>query len=128
MSTDPALSRPPKSRRRRLLVAAAAFVLAFATFAALFDWDWLRPAVERYLSDRSGREVRAGHLAVEWPFGLEPTVRFTDVHVANAPWAAQRPFVTAREVAFTVRLSSLVGDAPTVVPRLELVDADVDME
>src|SRR4051812_47669905 len=111
MSTDPALSRPPKSRRRRLFITAAAFALAVAAFAALFDWDWLRPAVERYLTHRSGREVRAGHLTVEWPFGLEPTVRFTGVHVANASWAAQRPFVTAREVAFCVRLPSLVGDA-----------------
>src|SRR5260221_706831 len=72
-----------------------------AVVVALFDWNWFRHPVERYLTDQSHREVRIGDLHVDIGFSLEPTVRVRDVYIENAPWADKRPFLTAREGSFT---------------------------
>jgi uncharacterized protein involved in outer membrane biogenesis len=109
-------------RRTRILLAS---VLALAALALLFDWNWLRPALVRYLIDKSSREVRIQDLHVD--LGLEPTIRLRGVHIENAPWAAKRPFATAGEVSFTVSLKSLWQRRP-VISKLVLIDADVDME
>jgi uncharacterized protein involved in outer membrane biogenesis len=102
-------------------------VLALGVLVLLFDWNWLRGTVERYYSEDSGRAVRIGHLDLEAGFSLVPTVRLRDVHVANAPWASKRPFVTAREIAITFSLRSVWQRRP-VISRIVLVDADVDLE
>ncbi len=100
-------------------------VLVFAIVAALFDWNWLRHPLERYLLDRSGREVRIGDLHID--LGFEPTVRVRDVFIENAPWADKRPTAVAGEASFTFSLRSVWERRP-VISRLILIDADVDME
>ncbi|HVY07777.1 MAG TPA: AsmA family protein [Burkholderiales bacterium] len=102
-------------------------VAAVAIVVALFDWNWLRGPVESYLAEKSHREVRIGHLGVDNIFTLEPTIRIRDVRIENAPWADKRPFMVAKEAAFTVSIRSL-WDEKTVVSKLTLVDADLDME
>ena len=94
---------------------------------ALFDWNWFRHPLERYLVERSHREVRIGDLHVKLGFSLEPTVRLRDVYIENAPWADKHPFLTAREVSFTFSLKSVWEKRP-VISRLVLIDADLDME
>jgi len=111
-------------RTIKVLLGLAA---ALAVVVALFDWNWFRPPLERYLIDRSHREVRIGDLHVDVGFSLEPTVRVRDVYIENAPWADKRPFLTAREVSFTFSLKSVWQERP-VISRLVLVDADLDME
>ncbi len=98
-----------------------------ATAAALFDWNWLRHPLERYLAERSQREVRIGDLHVDAAFSLEPTVRVRDVYVENAPWANKGPAVVAGEASFTVSLASLWDRRP-VISRLVLIDANVQLE
>jgi len=102
-------------------------VAALAIVVALFDWNWLRHPLERYLMDRSHREVRIGDLHVKLGFSFEPTVRVRDVYIENAPWADKRPFLTAREVSFTFSLKSVWQKRP-VISHLVLIDADLDME
>src|SRR5262249_9482368 len=93
-----------------------------------FDWNWFRPALERYVSEKSGRDVRADDLHVSIGLTLEPTVRLRGVRIPNAPWASLRtPMAVAGEAQFTFSLSSLWGRRP-VVTRLVLHDADVDLE
>jgi uncharacterized protein involved in outer membrane biogenesis len=99
----------------------------FAIVVALFDWNWLRHPLERYLMDRSHREVRIGDLHVDIGFSLEPTVRVRDVYIENAPWADKRPTAVAGEASFTFSLKSVWERRP-VISRLVLIDADVDME
>ena len=100
------------------LAAAAVTLLAF-------DWNWLRGPLERYLSERSGRDVRVAELHVT-P-GLEPTIRLRGVYVENAPWADRRPMAVAGEASFTVSLASVWQKRP-IIMRLVLVDAEVDLE
>lgn len=111
----------------RTIKAVLALLVLLAVTVALFDWNWFRHPVERYLIDRSHREVRIGDLHVDVGFSLEPTVRVRDVYIENAPWADKRPFLTAREVSFTFSLKSVWQRRP-VISRLVLIDADLDME
>lgn len=109
-------------RKTKILLASA---LALAALVTLFDWNWFRWPLERYLTDKSSREVRIQDLHVQ--FGLESTIRLRGVYIQNAPWAAKRPFATAGEVSFTVSLESVWRGHP-IISKLVLVDADVDME
>ena len=68
-------------RKTTLLLGVA---LAVALSLALFDWNWLRPSLERHLSENSGRAVNIGDLQVELGFSVEPTVRLRRVYVENA--------------------------------------------
>ena len=94
---------------------------------ALFDWNWFRHPLERYLFDRSHREVRIGDLHVDFGWSLEPTVRLRNVYIENAPWADKRPAAVAGQASFTFSLKSLWEGQP-VISRLVLIDADIDLE
>jgi hypothetical protein len=94
---------------------------------ALFDWNWFRHPLERYLIDRSHREIRIGDLHVDLGFSLEPTVRVRDVYIENAPWANKGPAAVAGEASFTFSLKSVWEGRP-VISRLVLIDADVQLE
>lgn len=102
-----------------------AFVLVIA--AAVFDWNWFRRPLERYLFEKSGREVKIGDLHVKLGLALEPTVRVRDVYIENARWAAKQPMAVAGEAIFTFSLRSVWEERP-VISRLVLRDADIDME
>ena len=116
--------RLPAIGKRGALVLGT--VLFLALVVTLFDWNWIRQPLVRYVAGDSGREVRVDDIDVT--LGFNPTVRMRGVYVANAPWAStQAPFVQAREASFTVSLRSVWEGRP-VVSRLVLVDADVDME
>jgi uncharacterized protein involved in outer membrane biogenesis len=111
----------------RITTLLLGLVVVLAVVAALFDWNWFRHPLERYLMERSHREVRIGDLYVDLGFSLEPTVRVRDVYIENASWADKRPFISAREVSFTFSLMSVWQKQP-VISRLVLIDADLDME
>ncbi len=115
---------PRFSRVSRVLLGV---VLALGIVVALFDWNWFRRPLERYLIDRSNREVRIGHLDVDLGFSREPTVRLRELYVENAPWADKRPTITASEASVTFSLRSVWEGRP-VISRMVLVDADVNME
>ena len=117
--------RFPKCGRTTRLLLGLLVVLAIG--AALFDWNWFRHPLERYLIDRSHREIRIGDLHVDIGFSLEPTLRVRDVYIENAPWADKRPAAVVGEASFTFSLQSVWEGRP-VISRLVLVDADLDME
>ena len=102
-------------------------LIVLATGAVLFDWNWLRHPLERYLNERSHREVRIGELHVQFGFSLEPTVRVRDVYIENAPWADKQPAAVIGEASLTFSLKSLWEGQP-VISRLVLIDADVNLE
>jgi len=119
----------PPDRRSLVRVSrvALAALIVVAAAAVLFDWDWLRGPISRYLSRTSQRAVRIGHLAVDWNWALEPTAHLRDVRIENAPWADARPFVVAREASITFSLRSVWQGRP-VISRLVLFDAELDFE
>ncbi len=100
---------------------------ALTLLVLLFDWNWVRPFVESYLSRASQRQVRIGDLHVDLGFTLQPTVRLRDVYIENAPWADKRVFAQAKEATFSFSLRSVWEGRP-IIYRLILMDATVDLE
>ena len=119
------LSRPLAfTRRHPVATACAAVLLALALLLALFDWDWLRGPLERYVSSKSGRTFRISHLDVK--LGLTPTIRLRDVYVGNAPWSAESTMARIPAVEFSVSLRDLPGKI--LVPRVALTEPDLLLE
>jgi uncharacterized protein involved in outer membrane biogenesis len=93
----------------------------------LDEATWLRPLLQQHVLARSQRHVHFDALHFGLSRDLEPTVRLRGLRIENAPWADRRPMVVAGEVRFTFAWRSLTGEH-IIVNRLELLDAQVDLE
>lgn len=107
-------------------LVAVGGLITLVLLVALLDWNWFRPALERHLSQRSHRAVRIDDLHLRLNAQLQPVVRLRGVHIQNAPWAGDQPFVVAGEASFTFSWPSLFRDVK-VVTHLRLVDADIHL-
>jgi len=116
----------PRSLGRASRIALVALIV-LAIAVALFDWNWTRHPLEQYLSRTSQREVRIGHLSLDFAWSLEPTAHLRDVRIENASWADRRPFALVREAFITFSVQSVWEGRP-VISRLVLIDADLDLE
>ena len=113
------------STRVRVALAAAA---ALALLVWAFDWTWFRPLIQHHVHERSGRRIDFDELHIGLNGALQPTVRVRNLRVQNAPWgAADRPLVEAAVFDFSLSWESLRGER-LIVPKLVLVDADLDLE
>ncbi len=129
MPTDPP-SRPavgpasstPRTPRWPWVVGSIA--LAVVVFIAIFDWNWFRSPLERYLSESSGRPVTIGHLDVELLRG--PRVVIDDIEIANAPWAGDEPLAMLRQLVISVSLPSLLTDE-VVIKYVGLTEGQVNL-
>lgn len=121
---------PPRrpSRLVRAARVALGVLLALLAFCWAFDWNWLRPLIQHHVMARSGRSVEFDDLKLHFRSGLDPTFEFRGLTIQNAPWAASKmPFIHAGRVAATVSWRTLGSDL-VVLRRIELEDAQVDME
>jgi len=124
----PASTSPRAPRRRRAGWVALAVLAALVAVGLAFDANWLRPLIRHHVMARSGRSVQFDDLKLHFDDGLDPTFEFRGLVIQNAPWAASRaPLIRAGRLAATVSWRTL-GSGMTVVRRLELDDAQVDME
>jgi len=125
----PTPSRAPRRRRAGWIALAALTALpVLAVACAMLDASWLRPLIQHHVMARSGRSVQFDDLKVRFRDGLDPTFVFRGLVIQNASWAASKaPLIRAARAAATVSWRSL-GDELTIVRRVELDDAQVDME
>ncbi len=92
----------------------------------VFDWNWFRKPLERYISDKTQREFRISHLDVD--LGLTPTIKVKDVYFANAAWSkSASPMAQIASLEFSLSLRAL-WDRKILVPRVALSQADVLFE
>lgn len=113
------LRRHPIRATLGLLIAAA------LVFVALFDWNWVRPPLERYISKKTEREFRTSDLHVK--LGLTPTIRMRDVYFGNAAWAQDEPAMAQVEMLeFSVSLRDL--PEKILVPRVALTRPNLVFE
>lgn len=91
---------------------------------ALFDWNWLRPPLERYISQKTQRTFRIDDLHVK--LGLTPTVRMRNLYFSNAPWSKEPAMARAEMVEFSVSLRDLPDKI--LVPRVALTKPDLVFE
>lgn len=116
----PSFTRFP--RRHPVWTAAVVLLLLLVV---LFDWNWLRGPVEKYISNKTQRTFSIAHLDVD--FGLTPTIVLDDVHFSNASWGRDESMAQVAKLEFSVYLPSLFQEKIRI-PRLALTDAKVVME
>ncbi len=92
----------------------------------VFDWNWFRKPLERYISDKTQREFRVSNLDVD--LGLTPTIKLKNLYFANADWSKTgKPMAQIGSLEFSVSLRDL-WDGKILVPRADLSQADVVFE
>ncbi|HWX89651.1 MAG TPA: AsmA family protein [Rhizomicrobium sp.] len=86
-----------------LAVLAAALVTLY-----FLDWNQMRGPVARYLSHRTGREVRIdGNLAVKL-FTWQPSVDAAGIYVGNPGWVGTPQAAKVKEFRLELRLMPLI--------------------
>ena len=104
---------------------AVALVALLVVFLALFDWNWVRPSLERYIARKTEREFRMSDLHVR--LGLSPTIRMRDVYFGNAAWSKDAPAMAKIEMLeFSVSLRDL--PEKILVPRVALTRPELVFE
>ena len=127
----PASAVPPRHRWRRWsLVALGALVglpLLLVLLLWLFPWDWLRPGINRLVSERTGRHFAiTRHLDVR--LGRVSTVVLDGVEWANPDWARDRWLLRAERAEFELRLWPLLRHRQLVLPRLSLTQPELGLQ
>lgn len=83
-------------------------VSMIALFIAVFDWNWLRGPINRYVTERTGREFAIrGNIGVRlaWPV---PRVSVGDVSFANPSWAQEARMIELGSAEVGVDLPQLL--------------------
>jgi uncharacterized protein involved in outer membrane biogenesis len=89
------------------ITVLAILVAAIITLYFL-DWNQMRGPIGRYLSNRSGREVRIdGNLAVKL-FTLQPSVDVGGLYIGNPSWVGKPQAATVKDARVEVRLLPLL--------------------
>jgi len=122
--TAAATALPRKTFLSPLGVWSGLFLLlitAIVVFIALFQWNWLRGPLARYLSARLDRPVSiTGNLVVH-PWSLDPEASVSGVTIGNPHWAGRGPMARLPTVTVQIALKPLFLQGKVVLP---LVEAD----
>ncbi len=98
--------------------------VALVLLVALFDWNWFRPPLERYISQQTHRTFRISDLHVK--LGLTPTIRMRDVYFGNADWAHDEAMAKIPNLEFSISLRDL--PEKILVPRVALTQPELNFE
>jgi AsmA family protein len=113
-------------RRRRIFGALAAVAVILVGLVILFDWNWLRGAIESQVSGRLGRPFRInGDLEVE--LSLQPRIIVESAELANAPWGSDAPLARIDRVEVAVDLLKLL-QGEIVLPEVRITKPDLLLE
>jgi AsmA family protein len=105
-----------------LLFLASALLILFL----VFDWNWFRKPLERYVSQKTQRAFTISDLDVD--LGLTPTIKMKDVFFANADWSKSGDAMAkVGSLEFSVSLRDL-WDRKVLVPKVALSNADLLFE
>lgn len=113
-------------RIKRWQAVVLSIVAAVVLLLLVFDWNWLRGPLERYVSNKTEREFRVADLDVD--LGMTPTIKLKGVYFANTPWAKSKdPMARIGSLEFSVSLRDL-WDKKILVPRAAMSQADLVFE
>ncbi|MGA8195605.1 MAG: AsmA family protein [Acetobacteraceae bacterium] len=116
---DPNDERNPErarhERRRRWPFVLGGLVVVIGVLAAVWDWDWFRPLIEREASTALGRPVTLQHFGLR--LGRQTVAVAEGVRVANPDGFAQdTPLATAERLRVTIDTLALLLHRAVVVP------------
>ncbi|RZI54270.1 MAG: AsmA family protein, partial [Pseudomonas sp.] len=98
--------------------------ISLIVFFILFDWNWLRPSLERYVSKKTQRTFTVSDLDVK--LGWTPIIRMRDLHFGNASWSKEPAMANAEMVEFSLSLRDLPDKI--LIPRVALTKPDLVFE
>lgn len=117
--------QPVFLRRHPVASVVAALVVLLVAFVVLFDWNWVRPPIDRYISKRTEREFHSSDLHVK--LGMTPTIQLRDVYFGNAKWSKDAPAMARIEkLEFTIALRDL--PEKILIPRVALTRPELVFE
>ena len=91
----------------KVLVGLAVLLAALALLAVFFPWDWLRGPINRYVSEKTGREFAITR-RLDVKLGRTTRIYADGIEFANPSWAVDRHLVTADAAEVHIRLLPLL--------------------
>ncbi len=89
-------------------ITLLAFLVAVIVTLYFLDWNQMRGPISRYLSERSGREVRIdGNLGVKL-FTFQPVIEVGGLYVGNPSWVRQKQAAKVTHARVELRLLPLL--------------------
>ena len=112
--------------KKTLSIVSIALVLPVTVFVLWFDWNTLKPYVERQVTEKTGREfVIQGNLDVS--LSLNPLISAEKISLANAEWGTEQPMLGMEKAAFRISLwDLLLGDV--VLPEVSISRPKIVLE
>ncbi|MES2185199.1 MAG: AsmA family protein [Pseudomonadota bacterium] len=98
--------------------------VALLLLVLLFDWNWFRHPLERYISKKTERTFTISDLDVK--LGMTPTIRMRDVYFGNAAWAQEPAMARIEKLEFSVSLRDL--PEKVLVPRVAMTKPELLFE
>jgi uncharacterized protein involved in outer membrane biogenesis len=109
---------PRRTRGTRAFVVAGLVAILIAAFVWWFDWNMLKPPIERWVEHRTGREFHIdGDLDVD--LSMQPKVTMARLRFANMAGAKDAEMATTERVEFRLKLLPLLT-GEVVLPYVEL--------
>ena len=91
----------------RLLAGMAVLIVLLAVLVVFFPWDWLRGPVNRYVSERTGRQFEITR-RLDVKVGRTTRVVADGIEFANPAWARDPYLVKAEAAEFEIKLWPLL--------------------
>lgn len=116
-----------RTRSKRRIAFAFGVLLALAViFVIWFDWNMMKPYIERQVTEKTGREFAIqGDLDVR--LSLNPLISIEGLSLANADWGSEQPMLGVNKLSFRVSLTDLLtGDI--VLPEVSISRPKVLLE
>lgn len=108
-----------------LIIFAAIFIIAAAAIS-LFDWNMLKPYVERQVEKKTGRVFMIrGNLDVSLSF--TPKISMEGLSLANADWGTRQPMLAIDKLSFRINPWKLLG-GEIVLPEISISRPEVLLE
>jgi uncharacterized protein involved in outer membrane biogenesis len=121
----PVLATHPRLKWTGVVVLGLVLILIIAV--ALFDWNSLRPFVEREITATTGRPAHIdGDLKVHvWSWN--PTAQVNGIRLENPSWADRKLMFAAKRITIGVSLAHLLR-GQIVLPRIDVLDPEINLE
>jgi uncharacterized protein involved in outer membrane biogenesis len=115
-----------KTRSRKIfLIFGILFTLAAAAIS-LFDWNMLKPYVERQVTEKTGRKFSIGG-DLDVSLSLNPRISVEGLSLANAEWGTEQPMLAVDKLSFRMDLwKLLLGDI--VLPEIAISQPKIILE
>jgi AsmA family protein len=100
-------------------IAVAALTLVLVLLAIFIDWNWVKPYIERAISEQTGREFAIdGDLDVDL-WSLQPSLRAARIRFENAHWGKHPQMVKVGAFQTSIGLVQLI-QGRLVIPELKV--------